>query len=69
MLFAPIIRNTTAVYSHRFLSVEKFSTDKNLWLYTAAVLLMMDANSIRNMESLKFIKKEINHIVHPVGIE
>jgi hypothetical protein len=66
MLFAPIIRSTTAVNSHRFLFVENisfrikwcggllilkllFSTDKNLWLYTAVVLLMMGANSIRNM--------------------
>jgi hypothetical protein len=52
MLLAPIIRSTSAVYSHRFLSVEilkLLSTDKNLWLYTAVVLLMMGAKSIRNM--------------------
>jgi hypothetical protein len=41
----------------------KHQNHKNLWLYTAVVLLMMGENSIRNMWSLKFFKKEIKHIV------
>jgi hypothetical protein len=43
VLFVPIIRSTTAAYSHKY--------RYNLWMYAAVVLLMMGANSTRNIES------------------
>jgi hypothetical protein len=60
MLFAPIIRRVTdksvtdraKVSQHQYLlyGIKHTKTiKKNLWLYTAVVLLMMGANSIQNM--------------------
>jgi hypothetical protein len=63
MLFTPIIRSTTTVYSHRFFygfgvfySIEQvlvlglvYGIKHTKTTYSAVVLLMMGANSIRNM--------------------
>jgi hypothetical protein len=56
VLYAPIIKNTTAAISHRFVYLWKLDTKTSvfhryihLWLYAAVVLLQMGANSTRNM--------------------